>query len=291
MSARATMVLLLPFIVPAALGAQVKSSERASVSQTVDGTVIQVDYGRPQARGRDPLFGGVVEWGRVWTAGANQATVLDLSRDVTIHGVPVAAGKWSVWFVVRQEGPWELILDPRSDLWHTEHPAPSSDQVRVPVQPDSSDHTEALTWSFPAVRRNGTTLALAWGTMRVSLEIEIEPTVRLAVTQEEARPYVGHWEMERRQESGAGLVRQLEILHADDGSLRAIIAATAEHERREWVLQPRADRIFAIGVMRDGAPHFGADLVLEMTGGAERATDFVVRDGDDAVTYVGRRTR
>ena len=41
--------------------AQVKASEPASVSQTVDGTTITVVYSRPQARGRDSLFGGEVK--------------------------------------------------------------------------------------------------------------------------------------------------------------------------------------------------------------------------------------
>ena len=43
--------------------AQVRASERGSVSQTIDGTVITVDYGRVQARGRDSLFGKVVKRG------------------------------------------------------------------------------------------------------------------------------------------------------------------------------------------------------------------------------------
>src|SRR5512138_77827 len=62
----------------AQLGAQVRASERGSVSQTVDGTVIEVDYGRPRLKGRIP-FGGIVHWGEVWTPGANSATTLRVS--------------------------------------------------------------------------------------------------------------------------------------------------------------------------------------------------------------------
>lgn len=51
---------------PVPVSAQIRASERAMVSQTIDGTVVAVDYARPRARGRADLFGGVVKWGEVW---------------------------------------------------------------------------------------------------------------------------------------------------------------------------------------------------------------------------------
>ena len=57
------LVLAIAVAVPSYAGAQIRSSERGMASQTVDGTVITVDYARPQARGRRVIF-GVVYWGR-----------------------------------------------------------------------------------------------------------------------------------------------------------------------------------------------------------------------------------
>ena len=79
---------------------QLVASEAASVSQTVDGTKVTITYSRPRARGRTGLFGTQVKWGSTWTPGANVATRLDLSKDVTIQGQPVPKGSYSVWFVV-----------------------------------------------------------------------------------------------------------------------------------------------------------------------------------------------
>ncbi len=84
-------------VAPAAQ-AQVRTSERATVSQTIDGTVIEIDYARPRLRGRTS-FGGVVHWGEMWTPGANWATTLRVSRDVRLDGHLVPAGEYSVWFV------------------------------------------------------------------------------------------------------------------------------------------------------------------------------------------------
>src|SRR5512143_914055 len=95
------------------LSAQIRASELATVSQVIDGTEIKLEYSRPRARGRDSLFGGEVKWNEVWTPGANYATTLEINRDIRLDGHPVSKGKYSVWLVVRQSGPWTMMLDPR----------------------------------------------------------------------------------------------------------------------------------------------------------------------------------
>ena len=70
------------------LAAQIRASERATVSQVVDGTRITVDYSRPRARGRAALFGGEVKWNEVWTPGANDATTLEIDRDTGLLATP-----------------------------------------------------------------------------------------------------------------------------------------------------------------------------------------------------------
>ena len=94
-------------------------SEEASVSQTVDGTRISVEYFRPRARGRDPLFGKVVHWNETWTPGANWATTLEVNKDIKLDGHALAKGRYSVWMVPRQAGNWTLVLDPQHRRWHT----------------------------------------------------------------------------------------------------------------------------------------------------------------------------
>src|SRR5439155_9636490 len=72
---------------------QVRASERGSVSQIVDGTSIEVNYGRPRLRGRI-AFGGVVHWGEMWTPGANFATTIRFGKDVKFSGRAVPAGRY-----------------------------------------------------------------------------------------------------------------------------------------------------------------------------------------------------
>lgn len=102
--------------------AQVRASEPGTVSQTVDGTTLTVVYSRPVARGRSPLFGGVVRWDQVWTPGANWATTLEVDKDVHLNGVLVPKGKYSVWIVPRENADWSVYLNENDRLFHTQRP-------------------------------------------------------------------------------------------------------------------------------------------------------------------------
>ena len=55
--------------------------------------MVSVVYHRPNAKGR-AIFGGLEPYGKVWRSGANENTVFEVSRDVTIDGKPLPAGKY-----------------------------------------------------------------------------------------------------------------------------------------------------------------------------------------------------
>ena len=77
---------------PNVLDAQVMPSERGTVSQTVDGTTITIEYSRPVARGRTP-FPDVVRYGRPWTPGANWATTIEVDKPIHLNGNELPKGK------------------------------------------------------------------------------------------------------------------------------------------------------------------------------------------------------
>jgi hypothetical protein len=275
---------------------QSRASERASVSQTVDGTVVAVEYSRPLARDRSNLFGGVVHWGEVWTPGANWATVLDLNRSVTIDGHPVAAGRWSVWIVVAEHEPWELVLDPRPRLYHTQPPEPADDQIRFPVErAEGTEHVEALTWSFPTVTRAGTTLSLAWGTTRVPLEIEVErrPTT---IAPGPARPYLGAWEMmwEPRPSDAPGEgppppPSPFDVRLVGD-SLLVAHTMIPGFPPLDLILMPLAEGIFRPGFVINGEwDEAVGEMVLEFDLDGGNAVGFDVRQDNDEVMATGWR--
>ena len=170
-----SLVLALASVLAAEdCAAQGKLSEHAVVAQTVAGTTITVEYDRPQARGRDSLFGKVVKWGSYWTPGANWATTIAVDHDVKLNGAELPKGKYSVWAVVEAPDHWTLEL---RRTWHKFHVPPPTDpndvQLRLKVQPATGPPVEVLTFDFPAVRPTGTTLRLSWGTVVLPLDIDL----------------------------------------------------------------------------------------------------------------------
>jgi hypothetical protein len=69
---------------------------------TVEGTYIRVVYSRPYERGRDNIFGteesgALVPFGKVWRTGANEATEITVTGEVSVLGKKLPAGTYSLF--------------------------------------------------------------------------------------------------------------------------------------------------------------------------------------------------
>jgi hypothetical protein len=72
-----------------------ETSPAATFKQRVGVTDIEVVYWRPALRGRS-AFGALAPFGSVWRTGANSATLITFSTDVTIQGAALAAAQASL---------------------------------------------------------------------------------------------------------------------------------------------------------------------------------------------------
>jgi len=154
---------------------QVPRSQHGSVTQRVGSTDISISYNRPVARGRD-LFGGIVRWGRVWHPGADSATTISFSRDVSIEGHDLVAGRYTLWTIPAESPqPWTVIFSRALDVWHTPYPGESSDVLRVTVPSEQGAHMEVLAYYFPLVTPDSAQLRLHWGRTIVPLWIRPKP--------------------------------------------------------------------------------------------------------------------
>ena len=156
---------------PNLASAQVMPSEKGTVTQTVDGTTITIEYYRPVARGRTP-FPDVVHWGRMWTPGANWATTLEVDQPIRLNGNPVPKGKYSIW-MIPQLDEWTVILNRDARRFHTQPPASSDEEVRLTVKPATGAPMETLAFYFPVVDGTHAELVLHWGTVVVPMGIEV----------------------------------------------------------------------------------------------------------------------
>jgi DUF2911 family protein len=275
---------------PTATVAQVRASEPASISQTVDGTKLTVTYSRPRARSRDSLFGKIVKWDEVWTPGANLATTLELNKDIRLNGHAIPKGKYSLWLVVRKAADWTFVLDPRADLFHEAHPDSTEKQIRFAIRPAERPFAEVLTWSFPEVRVNGMTLGMQWGTVYVPLEVEVQPSYQLGFPAAEAGRYIGNYDYRWKMPGDSGKVEGF-IVSYENGMLMGRWDPVPYPEwarfaliriREDWFIPAFLDEQ---GVLFEVAK----ELVFEFKVTSGRAGSLDVRGEDDKVMATATR--
>ena len=283
-------------MLPAAASAQIKASEHATLSQTVDGTVMTMEYHRPSLRGRDSIFGGQVHYGDVWTPGANWATTFETTRDVHMDGVLVPEGRYSVWMVVGPDD-WEMVFEPEDSLFHLNPPELSDEQIRFMVTPQEVDFSlETLAWYFDDVKWNGADLRMHWGQTMVEFSVDVEPSFRMAVTTEEAAPYPGTYQMISHPAPEWDIPPDTSVL---------VITLTDEHlvgrademtgmpegQVFEVMLLPRGEGFFIPGLVQDGELwEVFEEWVFEFLVDEEgRATSFELRMEGDALFQTGTR--
>jgi len=111
-------------------------------------TYVRVVYSRPYERGRDNIFGSeesgaLVPYGQVWRTGANEATEITVTGDVTVAGQPLPAGTYSVFTTPGPET-WQVHFNSALGLDGTGTFADGK------FTPANLDETNFLTVTVPA---------------------------------------------------------------------------------------------------------------------------------------------
>ena len=142
----------------------VKASQSGSVWQQVANTEITVTYDRP--------VGGIVPFGEIWNPGANDATAIAFSRDVTINGNALPAGKYSLW-AIPDPNRWTIVFSRAADVYHTPYPGEEHDAIRFMATPSFGAHMETLAFYFAEVEKKDAELRLHWGETYVPFNITV----------------------------------------------------------------------------------------------------------------------
>ena len=242
--------------------AQVKASERSTITQVVNGTTISVDYARPQARGRDALFGGVVHWGEVWTPGANFATTLTVDKAIRLDGHDLEAGTYSLWLIPQPEE-WTMVVSDEPRLFHTRHPEEDTYVAEYTLTPAEGPHAEVLTFDFPVVKPDHTVLRLRWGTTTIPFRIDVPSWEPFALDPEDREMYLGTYQVTDLDEDGDAESRVSRLgLWEADGYIQGVwyepedatedVASPAEMDGFRFQAVPLGLHRFLVGHYRDG---------------------------------------
>ncbi len=96
-----------------------------------DGKTMTVDYSSPRMKGRK-IYGGLVPYGQVWRTGANEATSLVTSANLTVGGKDVPAGSYTI-FTIPDSAKWTLIISKKTGEWGIPYPE-GDDFLRMDMQ-------------------------------------------------------------------------------------------------------------------------------------------------------------
>jgi hypothetical protein len=147
-----------------------RPSPFAKVSQDVGLTTITVDYSSPGVKGRK-IWGGLVPHDKLWRTGANRATRITFSRDVTFAGKPAPAGTYAL-FTIPTKGDWTVILSKKPDQAGTGGEYKREDDLlRAQVKAKAAPFRERMLFLFNDSTDDKTSLDLEWEKLRVSIPI------------------------------------------------------------------------------------------------------------------------
>lgn len=176
-----------------------RPSQKAVVMQTVGVTDVTITYSRPGVQGR-PIFADatpemearhkgeetldnqnerkpgepIVPYNHVWRAGANEATMFQVTDDVLINGQPLKAGTYSLEAKPGKDE-WTFIFNNDPGQWGAFSYDSKKDALRVKAKPQSvTDNQEWLIYTFDPVTANSAQVNLRWEKVSVPFTVEVK---------------------------------------------------------------------------------------------------------------------
>lgn len=127
-------------------------SPRLTTSGMANGVQVDVDFGSPYVKERT-IWGDLVPYGKIWRAGANDATAITFGSDVNVNGSNVAAGTYALFVTPKENADWTITLNEEwskeiHGVWGAYDHKPEKDVLNFDVTPNfGADNIESLTFT------------------------------------------------------------------------------------------------------------------------------------------------
>jgi hypothetical protein len=141
-------------------------------SRIAEPAIARIIYCRPQKNQR-VIFGDLIEYGKVWRLGANEATELELFKEVYVGGKKIPKGRYTLYAIPNPKE-WTIIINKDTDTWGAFIYDEKKDIIRIeePVHKLSSP-VEVFTMNFENTS-TGANLIMSWENARVSLPVSVK---------------------------------------------------------------------------------------------------------------------
>jgi hypothetical protein len=146
-----------------------EESQRAAAMQRIGLTDVTIAYHRPLVKGRK-VWGGLVPYGQVWRAGANENTTIQFSDAVSVEGQPLAKGIYGLHMIPGTDE-WTVIFSKAAGDWGSFAYDQKEDALRVTVKPQPAEFHEALAYDFDDLKADSAAATLRWEKLAVPFRI------------------------------------------------------------------------------------------------------------------------
>src|SRR5499425_1102962 len=147
-------------------------SQAAEVKQRIALTDITVKYHRPLVNGRK-IWGGLVPYGKVWRAGANENTTIEFSDPVSVEGKPLDKGTYGLHMIPNPDS-CTVIFSKTNTGWGSYSYEQKDDALRVVVKPRPLAETkEALEFEFEDLKPTSTAVTLKWEKLGIPFTVSV----------------------------------------------------------------------------------------------------------------------
>lgn len=124
-------------------------------------------YSRPQKNGRQ-VYGELVEYGKVWRLGANEATELELYKDVKVGTNKVKKGRYTI-YAIPYPDKWTIILNKETDIWGAFQYDEKKDILRTDILVEKQQQpVETFSMAFEKIN-GGANLVISWDDVKASV--------------------------------------------------------------------------------------------------------------------------
>ncbi|MEO6490428.1 MAG: DUF2911 domain-containing protein [Ferruginibacter sp.] len=145
-----------------------RPSPPALVKQKVGEVNVTIDYSQPSVKGRTIGVDLEPKTGQVWRTGANEASVFEVNKNVTINGQPLPMGKYGLFTLVEGDE-WTIIFNKTWKQWGAFEYKEADDALRIKVKEEKAEpFVEKMTF---AIDESGV-ITLLWGDKKVSFIVK-----------------------------------------------------------------------------------------------------------------------
>src|SRR5256885_7467141 len=147
-------------------------SQAAEAKQRIALTDITVKYHRPLVNGRK-IWGGLVPYGKVWRAGADENTTIEFSDAVSVEGKPLVKGTYGLHMIPNPDS-WTVIFSKTNTAWGSYSYDQKEEALRVDVKTRPLAETkEALQFDFEELKPTSTAVTMKWEKLGVPFTVSV----------------------------------------------------------------------------------------------------------------------